>query len=153
LGQEQEGASHGEVVELICHLDDMSPEDLPLVIERLMAAGALDAAAAPLYMKKGRPGLMLVVVTAPEQAEVLAELILEQTTTLGLRLRHSQRRMLTRDQIILDSPWGPVKVKRAQTPAGARLHPEADEVARIARQTGLPPHIVRQRVLQSTESD
>ena len=147
LGEAAVETARDQVAELVCHLDDMSPEDLPLVIERLMAAGALDAAAAPLYMKKGRPGLMLTVLAPPERAEEMAGLVLEQTTSLGLRLSFSQRRMLAREQITVDTPWGPVKVKRAGTSGGPRLHPEADEVARISAATGLAPHVVRQAIV------
>ena len=55
LGQDKPHKGHGDVVEIVCNLDDMNPEDLPLAIERLLAAGALDAYAAPIYMKKGPP--------------------------------------------------------------------------------------------------
>ncbi len=156
LGEDSQGHGHGEVVEIVCHLDDMSPEDLPMVIERLLAAGALDAAAAPLYMKKGRPGLMLMVVCAPERTDELAGLVLNQTSSLGVRLRRMDRRTLYREIISLDSPWGEVRVKRARAadPDGKkywRFHPEADDVARISRETGLAPSEVRERLARLAE--
>ncbi len=147
LGETDQTASRDEVVELVCHLDDQSPEDLPMVYERLLAQGALDVAAAPLFMKKGRPGLMLTVLCAPGDAERLAGLVLEQTTSLGLRLRRAERRLLERDQIEVATPWGLVKVKRARVGQAWRLHPEADEVARVCRQTGLAPAEARARIL------
>ncbi len=143
LGESSEALGGDSVAELVCHLDDQSPEDLPMIFERLLTEGALDVAAAPLYMKKGRPGLMLTVLCPPERAEDMARLVLEQTTSLGLRLSHSQRRLLAREQVSVDSPWGPVKVKRARVGDGYRLHPEAEEVARICRETGLAPQDVR----------
>lgn len=147
LGEEPDppskGHGHGQVVEIACHLDDMSPEDLPMVFERIMAAGALDVAAAPLYMKKGRPGLLLSVMAEPGQVEALAQLVLEQTTTLGVRLRTWGRRTLAREVITVESPWGEARVKRARVGEGWRMHPEADDVARICRQSGLAPQEVR----------
>jgi hypothetical protein len=146
LGEEEAAPAGGRVVEIVCHLDDMSPEDLTLAMERLLAAGALDAAAAPLVMKKGRLGAELVVLARPEEAEALAALALEQTTSLGVRLRPVERRVLEREVIAVDSPWGPARVKRARAGGGWRYHPEADDVAAICRRTGLPPAEVRARL-------
>lgn len=143
LGQEESHAGADRVVEIVCHLDDMNPEDLPLVIERLMAAGALDAAAAPLVMKKGRLGQSLTVLAPPEKSEALAALVLEETPSLGVRLRPVERRVLPREVVTVESPWGPARVKKARTAQGWRLHPEAEDVARICRQSGLPPWRVR----------
>ncbi len=143
-GQVRGPGGRDRVMEITCHLDDQSPEDLPLVFEALFRAGALDVAAAPLVMKKGRPGLMLVVLAPEEKAEELADLVLEQTTSLGVRLARRQRRILPRRVITVESPWGPVRVKAA----GSRLHPEAEDVARICRQTGMPPHLVRREILR-----
>ncbi len=145
------GALADEVSELTCHLDDMNPEDLPMVFERLMAAGALDVAAAPLIMKKGRPGLALTVLCPPALAEDMAALVLVQTTTLGLRLARLGRRILPREIFSLDSPWGPVRVKRARVGDGWRYHPEAEDVARICRETGLAPQEVRRELTRLAE--
>ena len=153
LGQEEQRAGTDQVVEIVCHLDDMNPEDLPLVIERLMAAGALDAAAAPLVMKKGRLGQSLTVLGTPEKSEALAALVLEQTPSLGVRLRPVERRVLEREVVTVQSPWGPAKVKRARTAQGWRLHPEAEDVASICRQTDLPPWLVRGRLMTLVSED
>ncbi|MFZ5585618.1 MAG: LarC family nickel insertion protein [Thermodesulfobacteriota bacterium] len=134
------------VTEIVCHIDDMSPEDWPVVSQRLLDAGALDVACAPLLMKKGRPGLMAIALARPHQAEELAALMLAQTTSLGVRLRDCRRRILPRDQVTLDTPWGPARVKRARVGDAWRLHPEAEDVARICRETGLSPAEVRGRV-------
>ncbi|MCF8032239.1 MAG: nickel pincer cofactor biosynthesis protein LarC [Desulfarculaceae bacterium] len=148
----EEALAGGErVVEIAAHLDDMNPEDLPLVIDRLMKAGALDASATPLVMKKGRLGFGLLVMSPPELAEALAALVLEQTTSLGVRLRSVERRILPREVITVDSPWGPAKVKRAWVNGAWRVHPEADEVGRIAAETGLPPREIRVRLTALAE--
>lgn len=152
LGQTAEaGTDVDQVVEIVCHLDDQSPEDVPIIIEQLMAGGALDAAVSPLFMKKGRSAMALTVLAAPNDAERLADMVLSRTTTLGVRLRPCERRMLPREVITVDSPWGEVKVKRAKVGDTWRYHPEADDVARICREKGLPPAEVRQRIVQAIE--
>lgn len=148
LGRESGKHGHGDVVEIVCNLDDMNPEDLPLAIERLLAAGALDAYAAPIYMKKGRPGLELVVIARPGQARELSRLVLEQTSSLGVRLRDCSRHTLEREIISLESPWGTVRVKKARIGGDYRYTPEADDVMKICRETGLTPLEVRQKVME-----
>jgi uncharacterized protein (DUF111 family) len=69
--------------------------------------------------------------------------VLSQTTSLGVRLARLGRRILPREIITVDSPWGPVRVKRARVGESWRYHPEAEDVARICRETGLAPHEVR----------
>ncbi|MCB2186135.1 MAG: nickel pincer cofactor biosynthesis protein LarC [Deltaproteobacteria bacterium] len=147
LGEEAGEDQADQVVEIVCHLDDESPEDLPIVFRRLLKAGALDVAAAPLYMKKGRPGLALTVMAQPSQAEELAHLVLEQTSTLGVRLRRVERRLVPREVVSLETPWGLVRVKKALKGGQTCWHPEADDVALIATQTGLPPRLVREKIM------
>ncbi len=142
-GSEKAAYPEDEVVEIVCHIDDQTPEDLPIIVERLMAAGALDVAAAPLVMKKGRPGMQLIVMAPPAMADALAAMTLEQTSSIGLRLRGCRRMVLERRGMEIQSPWGPARIKVAKADAGWRYHPEADDVARICRQTGLAPAAVR----------
>ncbi|MFH1058767.1 MAG: LarC family nickel insertion protein [Pseudomonadota bacterium] len=151
LGETAEETAQAEIVtEIVCHIDDMSPEDWPVVSQRLLDAGALDVACAPLLMKKGRPGLMAIALARPQEAEDLAALMLAQTTSLGVRLRRCERRILPRDQVTVATPWGPAKVKRARVGEAWRLHPEAEDVARICRETGLSPAEVRMAILAAT---
>lgn len=147
LGEVTAPVSADEVVEIVCHLDDQSPEDLPIIYRCLLAAGALDVAATPILMKKGRPGLALTVMSPPELKEELSSLVLKQTTTLGVRMRTWERRCVPRDIISVETPWGPVGVKRAEIGGSLRLHPEADDVARIAEETGLPPSEIRRKIV------
>jgi uncharacterized protein (DUF111 family) len=102
-------------------------------------------------MKKGRPGLALTVLCPPALAEEMASLVLAQTTTLGVRLARLGRRILPREIVSVESPWGPVRVKRARVGEGWRVHPEADDVARICRETGLAPHEVRRAIERAAD--
>jgi uncharacterized protein (TIGR00299 family) protein len=105
------GASHDQVVEIRTHLDDITGEHLAHAIDRLISEGALDAAASPLVMKKGRPGHLLTVLTLPKDAERIASLVLYETTAFGLRLERVERRTLRREEKSVTTPYGPVRVK------------------------------------------
>ncbi len=148
LGEDAEAGASQRVVEITCHLDDMTPEELAIAMERLLEYGALDAAAAPLIMKKGRLGHQLIVLAEPHMADELARVVLEQTSSLGVRLTPLERRVLPRVIIELDTPWGSVRVKKALVEGQARLHPEAEDVARICAYSGLAPQEVRQELIR-----
>ena len=99
------------VFEIRTHLDDITGEHLAHAIDRLMAEGALDAAASPLLMKKGRPGHLLTVLAEPADAEKLAAIVLRETTAFGLRIERVERRTLRREEKTVPTPYGAIRVK------------------------------------------
>jgi hypothetical protein len=127
-------------------LDDLLPQDVPVLIERLLAAGARDAMVAPVQMKKGRPGFHLTVICEPGEERRLAALLLHETPTLGVRMRVERRAEWDRDVIAVPTPWGPVRVKRAKDTRGRvlRAQPEFDDCRRAADAAGVTPDAVRQ---------
>jgi uncharacterized protein (DUF111 family) len=112
------------------HLDDESPEVLGYLSERLFALGALDVAFTPLTMKKGRPGVALTVIAPQEKRHDAIVAILAESSTLGVREQLVARTIHTREIVTLETPWGPVRIKRA----GGRDRPEYEDIARIARE-------------------
>ncbi|MDH5298494.1 MAG: LarC family nickel insertion protein, partial [Desulfobulbaceae bacterium] len=133
LGEERR-VSEAQSVEVIdTHLDDWNPEGFPYLSEQLFGAGALDVALIPMQMKKGRPGFLLRVIAAEPAALDLKQLILSETTAIGLRFRTEQRLTLPRQPGTVATPWGRVKVKRVETPAGPVLTPEYEDCRRLAR--------------------
>ena len=88
---------NGRVVELSANIDDMTGEDLAFACDRLRAAGALDVSLAPLAMKKGRPGHLLIVLAPFDQADALAAAILRETSTFGVRRVDCSRYELARE--------------------------------------------------------
>ena len=118
-------------------LDDENPQYAAALIPRLLEAGALDAMLVPTLMKKGRPGLWLVVVAEPGQAETLARLIASETTTLGVRVRFEERYELARRAAEVLTPFGRIAVKVASLPEGGeRAMPEFESVRAAAERTG-----------------
>jgi uncharacterized protein (DUF111 family) len=96
---------------LEANLDDMNPQLFSYVQQKLLSAGALDAFGVPVQMKKGRPGIVFTVLAQPHSAETLARILLTETTTLGVRMRQEQRRILDREHVTVESTWGPMRVK------------------------------------------
>ncbi|HTV06408.1 MAG TPA: ATP-dependent sacrificial sulfur transferase LarE [Acidobacteriaceae bacterium] len=92
-------------------VDDMSPEVLAHVAERGLAMGALDVMLAPVIMKKGRPGTLVTVLCNESEAEELKELLLRETSTLGVRMRQEKRVCLDRGHVVVSTPYGEIRVK------------------------------------------
>ncbi len=125
-----------EVIET--HLDDWNPEGFPYLCELLFAQGALDVALAPIQMKKGRPGFALSVISPPAYAHLLKEIILSETTAIGLRFRKEARQTLAREKVLVSTPWGEIAAKKVQTPRGAVIYPEYEECRKIADRHQVP---------------
>jgi uncharacterized protein (DUF111 family) len=121
------------------NIDDMTGELLGYARDRLLEAGAADVWFTSIQMKKGRPGVMLSVICPEAEEEVVARLLLRETSTLGVRVRPVHRWEAEREVVEFESSLGPavVKVKRiAGEPP--RVAPEYEACKRIAEATGLP---------------
>ena len=127
------------VVRLECDIDDATGEQLAFAAERLMAAGAREAHWVPVFTKKGRPAYQLQVVAAPADVARLEGIIFAETTTIGIRRWDCERSVLARSADAAETPWGPVRTKRVKLPDGsARVTPEYEDCARLARENGVP---------------
>jgi uncharacterized protein (TIGR00299 family) protein len=139
---------HRRVAVLETALDDENPQHVGALLPRLLAAGALDAMVVPSLMKKGRPGMWLVVVAEPEQAEPLARLLLAETTSLGVRVRHDERMELERRAEEVETAFGRVRLKVASLPGGGeRAMPEFESVREAAERAGRPLREVAEAAL------
>lgn len=130
------------------NIDDMNPQYYGPVMERLFAAGALDVWATPIIMKKGRPAVTLSCLCLPEKEEALAEIILRETTTLGLR-KYGVDRLKTDHEIVeRDTDWGPVRFKVARLGGKTlRANPEFEDVRRLSEKHSVPMPEMRERLL------
>lgn len=145
LGEDARSAN-GTITELVCNIDDMTPEALAFAAARLLELGALDVYTVPGTMKKGRPGHVLTVLCEEEQEGKLARAVLEQTTTIGLRVRRCGKYFLTPGSKTVETPWGPVQVKTAQGFGVSKAAPEYESAAALARANGLPIQTVLHEV-------
>jgi len=120
-------------------IDDMNPQLYPYVTARLLDAGALDVAALPAVMKKGRPGHVLRVLARPEQAQVLAGILLAETTTLGVRAYSVARLAASRRIVQVETEFGTVPVKIAVNGAVVvNAAPEFEVCRVLAERLGVP---------------
>jgi uncharacterized protein (TIGR00299 family) protein len=117
------------------NIDDASPQLLGYAIERLMAAGALDASLSPVQMKKNRPGSLLRVIARPQDQETLAQLIFAETSTLGLRIHSAERRVEERRVVEVDTEFGKIRIKVS---GHGMFAPEYEDCRAIAARTGTP---------------
>ncbi len=139
IGEMAGGLQRDEVAVIETHIDDMNPEILGHVMERLMEAGALDAAYSPLQMKKNRPAVKLTVIAGPGQRDELASLVLRETSAIGVRFYPAGRLKFSREKEERATSLGAVTVKVIRDgETVVRVTPEYDACRRIAAERGLP---------------
>jgi uncharacterized protein (TIGR00299 family) protein len=128
-----------QVAVLETALDDENPQFVAALLPRLLEQGARDAMVVPSLMKKGRPGMWLVVVAEPDRAEALAGLLLRETSALGVRTRLERRYELERRQVEVETAFGRIALKVAVLPGGEeRAAPEFESVRAAAERAGRP---------------
>ena len=148
LGESAGGEGSGEITELVCNIDDMTPEALSFACRRLLEGGALDVYTTPGVMKKGRPGQVLTVLCPPEEEERVARAVFAHTSTNGLRARRCGKYYMAPSSRALDTPWGPIRIKCADGWGASHRKPEYDDVAAAAQQANLPFSAVWEEVLR-----
>ncbi len=121
------------------NIDDMSPELLGYVHERLFAAGAADVWFTPIQMKKNRPAVMVSVICREAVEAAVVGLLLRETTTLGVRVRDVGRYEAEREVFEFDSSLGRAAVKVKRLPGEPpRVAPEYEFCRRLAEERSLP---------------
>jgi hypothetical protein len=118
-------------------LDDWNPETFPFLCDILLEHGALDVSLSTCMGKKGRPGFHLQVLSNTADNLKLQDIILSETTAIGLRYRREHRRTLPREHCRIPSPWGEIVAKKVLTPRGAVIYPEYEECKKTALRNGV----------------
>ena len=126
------------ICQLQSDIDDCSGELLGYTLERLLAAGALDAHYQPVFMKKSRPAWELTVICREEDRAKLEALIFAETTTIGIRRARMERTVLPRRRDVVHTAYGDVAVKRCLLENGERCYVEYDSAAKLAQEQGVP---------------
>ena len=133
IGADAANLQHEEMLVIETNIDDMNPQHFDHVMERLLAAGARDVCLAPIQMKKNRPATLLTVICELAQRDRLAAVILQETTTIGVRYYPVSRMLLARAAKKVTTRFGEVTVKIITQPDGSRrATPEYDDLKRIA---------------------
>lgn len=123
-----------QIVELVCNLDDMTPEELGFTMEELFRLGALDVYFTNIGMKKSRPGVMLTCMCRSDKRDEMLRCIFKHTTTLGVREYVCNRYNLTRSIDTVQTEYGAVRIKTATGYGVKRSKAEYDDLAKLARE-------------------
>ncbi len=127
------------LVVLETSIDDMNPQLYPHVMDLLFDAGALDVMTIPAIMKKGRPGHLLRVLVEPDRTQALSQILIAETTTLGVRIYEVTRLAVGRRRVDVETEYGTVPVKIAADPSGVlTITPEFDACRAHAERLGVP---------------
>ncbi len=119
-------------------IDDMNPEIYGFVMERLFDEGALDVSLIPVFMKKGRPGTIVQVLCETGMEKSLAELLLKETSTIGVRFYRTDRLKLQRETVEVKTRFGTVRAKVAKAPWGNKARPEYEDCRKVSMDKGVP---------------
>jgi uncharacterized protein (TIGR00299 family) protein len=151
---EQPFASNTPTEEMIVVLetavDDMSPQVVAYVSEKLLATGALDVMCTPVLMKKGRQGTLITILAERATVSDLEMLLFRETSTLGIRRREEQRTILPRETVNVATVWGTVRVKIASLGEEvSNIAPEYEDCRRLAESSGVPIKQVQEAALHA----
>ena len=139
LGKSKGGSRHQSMKVIETNIDDMNPEFYDYVIDQLFKVGAVDVFFAPINMKKNRPGILLSVITSTEYFDSVVQVLLEETSTLGVRHYDVDRVVLPRKQKIIMTSFGKVRVKIGGLDESTRtISPEYEDCRKIALKKEIP---------------
>ncbi len=139
VGERTAAPESTSVAVLEANIDDSTPQVLGYAMERLLAAGALDVTLTPTFMKKNRPATVISVITSPDLAEPLTQILFAETSTLGIRIFDAQRRVLPRQVQEVQTRHGKIRVKYSE--AGS-FTPEYEDCRKAAAEHGVPLRVV-----------
>jgi pyridinium-3,5-bisthiocarboxylic acid mononucleotide nickel chelatase len=147
---ESADATHSTIAVLETALDDLSPQILAHVTERAFALGALDVMSTAVQMKKGRLGTLLTILADDAQAPALEDLLLRETSTLGIRIHHERRTTLDRTHTTVTTPYGDIRIKIASRNGETyNAAPEFEDCRTAAQKHNVPVKQVIQTALSA----
>jgi pyridinium-3,5-bisthiocarboxylic acid mononucleotide nickel chelatase len=146
LESQVEKKMHNVVIEF--NVDDMSPQMIPNLIDKIMEAGAGDAFVTSIMMKKGRPGYLVTVVCPDSKQDQIQDVIFSESTTIGLRKVKTGGVKLKRRILVAGTDYGQIKVKEIiSTEGNKRIVPEFEECKRIAKKENLSLKEIHEQLL------
>ena len=144
IGDQKERLPSVDQIE--CDIDDMTPEDLGGIVDYLLSQGAIDASVRPSMMKKSRMGYALVCLCRTGDTERLAKIILQRTTTIGVRVLGYERYAMTSRFDTCETEYGEVRIKVSEGFGIVKWKPEYDDLKRLADAAGVSTATVRKAV-------
>lgn len=139
-----------ELLVIECNIDDMNPQDYASAMDKLFAVGALDVWLTPILMKKGRPAHTLSILASSQSLDLIAKVVLTETTSLGIRYFPVERIIADRSELTVETAWGSVRIKVSRHCGKiCQITPEYDDVLRLSQLCGEPVRTVRQAALSA----
>lgn len=127
-----------QIIQIEANIDDSTPEELGLLMEKIFSSGARDAWYLPCMMKKNRPAVMLGALCTSDNLPQVEDTILRHSSTIGLRKHAVERTIMNRELISIQLPYGKATVKKSTLGDISRCQPEYESVKHLSEQTGLP---------------
>ena len=150
----EEPHTEGKVALLSCNIDDSTGEELGWAMEKLLEEGAKDVFFIPIQMKKNRPAVMLNVLCGKGEEQKFAKILMQDTSTIGVRWNYFDRAVMQRETVTVESPWGELKGKRCSFEGISKTTIEYESAKKAAREFGCPVgRILRYFVDWSEDSD
>jgi uncharacterized protein (TIGR00299 family) protein len=139
IGQPVAGYEEDTSIVIETNIDDMSPQVYGYLIETLMQQGAHDVYLTPIIMKKGRPAILLSVLTDKAKTDVVLDTIFRETTSIGVRIQEVGRKKLTREIQVVDTMYGTVRIKISKRDNEVlTMTPEYEDCRKIAEEKQIP---------------
>ena len=132
------------------NIDDMNPQYYDVVFEKLYAAGALEVFLTNTLMKNTRPGIQLTVLTKGHVESIL-DILFKETSTLGIRIRHTKRVILPRKILKIKSPYGLISAKVSKYHNKTRFSLEYRDIKKLASKHNLSTLEMRAKLTRFVE--
>ena len=140
--------SNENIISQEAWIDDSTPEDVAVLIDRLRSAGAIDVICYSVDMKKNRKGICIQAIVYPKHKNLLREVWFNYSTTIGIRENKISRWILPRRIVSHKTKFGTVNVKQAMRPNGQNsIKIEHKDLTRITLNTGIPIEEIRQKLI------
>ncbi|MEJ7617305.1 MAG: nickel pincer cofactor biosynthesis protein LarC [Pyrinomonadaceae bacterium] len=145
VGRQQQGRNVETLLMIETNIDDMSPQQLGYVMDRAFDLKALDCYFTPVHMKKNRPGVLVSILCARDNREDLCQLLLDETTTLGVRYYEVERRALEREYERVETRYGAIDIKIGKAnDRVVKAMPEYEQCREAAERSGQPLRVVEE---------
>lgn len=154
IGECQESIGYSDAVTVIeTNIDDMNPQLYDEVINQILEAGALDAYLTNVQMKKGRPAMQLTVLCKPLDTDKICDVVLKQTTSIGVRIHQESRICLERRTELIGTAFGPINVKISHKNTSIyNIKPEYSECLAAARASSTPVKVVLETAIAAANA-
>lgn len=152
IGEEKRAFKEDRIFVIETNIDDMNPQNFEYLFEKLLGEGALDVYTMPIQMKKSRPAFKLTVLASTQSLEKMCSIIFSETTSIGIRYYESNRFVLDRKIVKVNTKYGSCLVKMSKGPGDIlTISPEYETCAKIARSKKVPLKKVFEEARRSVE--